>query len=149
MARFSLDTRHPTLDTFPMLELEKALEIILASVPAPKSEIIPLADAYRRVALEEISASTDLPPFDNSAVDGYAVRAADVASATSQKSVPLQLSGKIAAGENFRGELSTGQCIRIFTGSTLPPGADAVVMQEDTQAIRSNQVLFLDSAKPW
>jgi molybdopterin molybdotransferase len=149
VAWFSLDTRHSTLDTFPMLELEKALEIILASVPAPKSEIIPLADAYRRVALEKISASTDLPPFDNSAVDGYAVRAADVASATSQKPVPLQLSGKIAAGENFRGELSTGQCIRIFTGSTLPPGADAVVMQEDTQAIRSNQVLFLDSAKPW
>jgi len=134
-----------------MLELEKAVETILASVPAPKSEVIPLADAYRRVASEKIQASTALPPFDNSAVDGYAVRAADVASANSRNPVRLQLSGKIAAGEHFRGELSAGQCIRIFTGSTLPAGADAVVMQEDTRTepTRPGEVLFLDSAKPW
>lgn len=134
-----------------MLELEKAVETILASVPAPKSAVIPLADAYRRVAWEKIQASTALPPFDNSAVDGYAVRAADVASANSQNPVRLQLSGKIAAGEHFRGELSAGQCIRIFTGSTLPAGADAVIMQEDTRTepTRPGEMLFLDSAKPW
>jgi molybdopterin molybdotransferase len=134
-----------------MLELEQALETILASVPAPKIERVPLAGAHRRVAAEKILAQTDLPPFDNSSVDGYAVRARDVASATPQNPVSLALAGKIAAGENFRGELSAGQCIRIFTGSILPAGADAVIMQEDSQtdANRPHEILFLDSAKPW
>jgi molybdopterin molybdotransferase len=134
-----------------MLELEQALEMILASIPAPKSELIPLGEAHRRVAAEKILAGIDLPPFDNSSMDGYAVRAADIASATAQNPVSLPLAGRIAAGENFRGELSAGRCIRIFTGSTLPAGADAVVMQEDTQIDpnRQHEVLFLDSAKPW
>ena len=134
-----------------MIELEKAIETILDSTPAPKAELIPLAVAHRRVAAEKVPAPIDLPPFDNSAVDGYAVRARDVASANSQNPVSLHLAGRIAAGENFPGELSPGQCIRIFTGSTLPLSADAVVMQEDTQtdANQSHTILFLDSAKPW
>jgi molybdopterin molybdotransferase len=132
-----------------MIELEKAVETILASIPAPKPELIPLAEAYGRVAAEKILASTDLPPFDNSAVDGYAVRAQDIASASPQNPVSLHLAGRIAAGENFSGELSAGQCIRIFTGSTLPPGANAIVMQEDTQVDANEKILILDSAKPW
>jgi len=134
-----------------MLELEKALETILASIPAPQSETIPLADAHRRVTTEKIFAATDLPPFDNSSMDGYAVRSRDVASANAHKSVSLTLAGKIAAGETFRGTLSAGQCIRIFTGSPLPAGADAVVMQEDTQTDpdRPHEIRFLNSAKPW
>ena len=134
-----------------MIELEKAVESILASIPAPKSEVIPLAEAGGRIVAEKILALADLPPFDNSAVDGYAVLAREVASASSQNPVSLQLAGRIAAGENFSGELSPGQCVRIFTGSTLPHGADAVVMQEDTRndANQSHSILFLDSAKPW
>jgi molybdopterin molybdotransferase len=132
-----------------MIELEKAVETILASIPAPKPELIPLAEAHGRVAAEKILASTNLPPFDNSAVDGYAVRARDVASASPQNPVSLHLAGRIAAGENFSHELSTGQCIRIFTGSTLPPGADAIVMQEDTQVDANDKILILDSVKPW
>jgi molybdopterin molybdotransferase len=132
-----------------MIELEKAVETILASIPAPKPELIPLAEACRRVAAEAILASTDLPPFDNSAVDGYAVRAQDVASASPKNSVSLPLAGRIAAGENFSSELSASQCIRIFTGSMLPRGADAVVMQEDTQVDANQNILILDSAKPW
>jgi molybdopterin molybdotransferase len=134
-----------------MLELEKAVEAILASIPAPKNEVVPLGEAHRRIATEKILATTDLPPFDNSAVDGYAVRSGDIASASAQDPVSLHLSGRITAGENFRGTLSAGQCIRIFTGSTLPTGADAVVMQEDTQldVNRPREVLILDSAKAW
>jgi molybdopterin molybdotransferase len=132
-----------------MIELEKAVETILASIPAPKPELIPLAEAHRRIAAEKISAPTALPPFDNSAMDGYAVRAQDIASASPQNPISLHLAGRIAAGENFSGELSTGQCIRIFTGSPLPPGADAVVMQEDTQVDANQKILILDSAKPW
>jgi molybdopterin molybdotransferase len=134
-----------------MLELEQALEKILAAIPAAKNEIVPLADVCGRVAAEKILAATDLPPFDNSAVDGYAVRAQDVASASAQNPVTLQLAGRVAAGEHFTGQLSAGQCIRIFTGSPVPAGADAVVMQEDTKvdAARPTEVQFLDTAKPW
>jgi molybdopterin molybdotransferase len=147
----ALDTRRPSSDTPLMLELEQALERILASIPAPKSELIPLGEAHRRVTFEKIAAGIDLPPFDNSSMDGYAVRTADILSATAQTPVSLPLGGRIAAGERFSGELSAGSCIRIFTGSTLPAGADAVVMQEDTQIDpkRPHEVLFLDSAKPW
>jgi molybdopterin molybdotransferase len=134
-----------------MLELEHALEKILQSIPAARSERIPLGEAYKRVLAEPVVAEVDLPPFDNSSVDGYAVRAQDVAQASSQNPVALTLAGKVAAGENFDGELSAGQCIRIFTGSPLPSGADAVVMQEDTKLDSAcpSEVGFLDSAKPW
>jgi len=134
-----------------MLELEQAVEKILAAIPAPKSEVIPLAEAFGRIVAEKILAATDLPPFDNSAVDGYAVRAQDVATASAQNPVILQLTGRIAAGEHFTSRLSAGQCIRIFTGSPVPAGADAIVMQEDTKvdAGRANQIQFLDSVKPW
>jgi molybdopterin molybdotransferase len=66
-------------------------------------------------------------------MDGYAVRAADVASAKPGSPVRLRLLGRVAAGETFTGELSGGDCVRLFTGSPLPRGADAVTMQEDTR----------------
>src|SRR5205085_6326078 len=93
----------------------------------------------------------DLPVFDNSAMDGYAVRAEDVAPATSESAVTLHLSGKIAAGETFNGKVTKGTCVRLFTGAPLPAGADAVVMQEDTRSdpASPNQIQILDSAKPW
>lgn len=134
-----------------MLELEQAVEKILGSLPDPKGERIPLNEAYRRIVLEPVTAAVELPAFDNSSVDGYAVRASDVAQASSGNPVSLKLAGKVAAGESFSGELAYGQCIRIFTGSPLPVAADAVVMQEDTRldAARPQEVFFLDSAKPW
>ena len=134
-----------------MLELEKAVEAILASIPAPKNEVVPLAEAHRRIVTENILSTTDLPPFDNSSVDGYAVQSRDLASASAQNPVVLHLAGRIAAGENVHATLASGQCIRIFTGSPLPAGADAVVMQEDTQVDvnRPREVSFLDSAKAW
>lgn len=143
--------RSVAFDTLFMLDLEKAVERILGSFPAPKPERIPVTEACGRVAAEKVVAATDLPPFDNSAVDGYAVRSKDVAIASPENPVKLQLAGRIAAGEHFTGQLSPGQCIRIFTGSPVPAGADAVVMQEDTKpdAGGSDKVLFLDSAKPW
>jgi molybdopterin molybdotransferase len=134
-----------------MLELEQALESILASIPAPKGERVPLTAAHRRVLLEQLTAVEPLPAFDNSSVDGYAVRAEDLAQASPEKAVLLALAGKVAAGENFDGKLSAGQCIRIFTGSPLPAGADAVAMQEDTrlEANQPRDICFLDLVKPW
>jgi molybdopterin molybdotransferase len=134
-----------------MLELEDALEKILAAIPAPKSERVRLGDAHQRILSEQILSPINLPPFDNSSMDGYAVRAADIVSANSQATVSLRLIGKVTAGENFTGEISADECVRIFTGSPLPRGADAVVMQEDTRvdSLDSEKILVLDSVKPW
>jgi molybdopterin molybdotransferase len=131
-----------------MLELETALERILAAVPPAMGRSIPLAGAHGRILHERIVAPLDLPVFDNSAMDGYAVHATDVAPAKPDAPVRLQLIGKVAAGETFAGEVSRGTCVRIFTGSTLPRGADAVVMQEDTR-VEGGEVLVLEPAKPW
>ncbi len=84
-------------------------------------------------------------------MDGYAVRAADLERARPESPVTLQLRGRIAAGETFASEISPGECVRIFTGSPLPAGADAVIMQEDTRPDPSGpaMILFLDAVKPW
>jgi molybdopterin molybdotransferase len=134
-----------------MLELEDAFERILARIPPPISEDVAPARAHGRFAAKTVHAPINLPPFDNSSMDGYAVRAADVASATAENPVRLRLAGRIAAGQNPAVSMIQGQCVRLFTGSPLPAGADAVVMQEDTSADSSDssQVSFLDSVKPW
>jgi len=133
-----------------MLEFEEALARVLAAVPAPTSECVSLRDAPGRVLVEQVQAPIDLPIFANSAMDGYAVRAADVASAKPASPVRLRLAGKIAAGEASSGEVTAGMCVRLFTGSPLPPGADAVVMQEDTHvdSHSSGQVLILAPVGP-
>jgi molybdopterin molybdotransferase len=133
-----------------MLEFEEALARVLAAVPAPISVSVSLKDAPGRVLAEPIRSPLDLPSFDNSSMDGYAVRATDVASATPAAPMRLRLAGRVAAGEVFPGEITTGTCVRLFTGSPLPPGANAVVMQEDTR-VDSNapgHVLILTPAQP-
>ena len=134
-----------------MLELEDALQRILTALPAPVNERVALHEAAGRILAEDIASSIDLPPFDNSAMDGYAVRAEDVERATREIPICLRLRGKAAAGEIFAGEISRGQCVRLFTGSPLPRGADAVVMQEDTRVDpgQPDEVFVLDAAKPW
>lgn len=116
-----------------MLELEEALAQVLAAVPKPVGEAVPLSSALGRVLSDDFHSPIALPPFDNSAMDGYAVRAADVASARADAPARLRLIGKVAAGEVFRGEVCPGTTVRLFTGSPVPPGANAVVMQEDTK----------------
>jgi molybdopterin molybdotransferase len=115
-----------------MLEFEEALARVLVAVPAPTSETVSLESAAGRIAAERVLSPIDLPLFDNSAMDGYAVRAADVASAKPAAPVCLRLAGKVPAGDDFKGEVGPGHCVRLFTGSPLPAGADTVVMQEDT-----------------
>jgi len=133
-----------------MIELEQALERILAALPPPTSERIALREAGGRVLLKEVTASLDLPPFDNSAVDGYAVRAADVDGARPDAPARLCLLGKVAAGGSYPDAVAAGECVRLFTGSPLPRGADAVVMQEETRTDASNagEVLVLEPVKP-
>ena len=116
-----------------MLEFEEALARVLAAVPAPTTENVSLSDAAGRVLVERVRSPIDLPGLDNSAMDGYGLRATDVASARPDSPARLRLAGKVAAGEAFAGEITAGTCVRVFTGSPLPLGADAVVMQEETR----------------
>jgi molybdopterin molybdotransferase len=104
-------------------------EILAAITPLPPRELS-LAEAYGAVLAHDVTAQWALPAFDNSAMDGYAVRAADVAGAP----VTLPVDGEIAAGDTGARELAPGTCIRIMTGAALPAGADAVVPVELTDA---------------
>jgi molybdopterin molybdotransferase len=133
-----------------MLEFEAALARVLAAVPAPTRENVSLKEAAGRVLADPIRSPLDLPGFDNSAMDGYALRAADVASAKTDSPVRLRLLGKVPAGETFAGHVTAGTCVRLFTGSPLPPGADAVVMQEDTRVEpgAAGEVLILAPVGP-
>lgn len=116
-----------------MLNVEEALAAILARVNPLPSEPVPLVKAMGRVLAEDIGADIDNPPFDNSAVDGYAVRAVDTEGASSQNSVSLSCLGEVAAGKVAAEELSPGECIRVMTGAPVPAGADAMVMREDAR----------------
>lgn len=133
-----------------MLELEAALSRILAAIQPLESESIPLGEAHRRICAEQIIAALDLPGFDNSAMDGYAVRAQDVAQASAEKPSVLRQIGLVAAGETFPIEITCGGCVRVFTGSALPRGTDAVVMQEDAVAdAEAGLIRVCEAVKPW
>jgi molybdopterin molybdotransferase len=116
----------------PLLSLE-AMEKLIGEriVPVADSERVPLRDARGRVTMADVTAPVDLPPFDNSAVDGYAVRHADLAAAGE---TVLTIAGRVTAGARADSALKAGQAIRIFTGAPMPAGADTVFMQEDVKA---------------
>ena len=115
-----------------MISVEEALAEILSHVEPLAPERVPILDALGRVLLEEVISEIDIPPFDNSAMDGYAVRAADVAEARPGSPVRLAVTGSVAAGSVAGEDLNPGTAIRIMTGAPMPWGADAVVPYEDT-----------------
>lgn len=112
-----------------LMPVDEALMRILAGVKPMPSEAIPLHEAHGRVLASAITARRDQPPFPASAMDGYAVRYADVAHAN----VALTLVGTSAAGHAYNGRIKPGQCIRILTGAPVPPDADTVIIQENTE----------------
>lgn len=111
-----------------MLQVEKAQESVLAEVTVGPTEAVAFADAHGRVLREEIVAAHDLPPADNSAMDGYAVRAEDLASVP----VRLRVAGDIPAGHPSAHPLPRGTAMRIMTGAYVPDGADTVIQVELT-----------------
>ncbi|MBI3973846.1 MAG: molybdopterin molybdotransferase MoeA [Chloroflexi bacterium] len=116
-----------------LLSVDGALEQIAAAfTPLEDYERVPLLQALGRVLVEDIPADMHLPPFDNTAMDGYAVRAANVAAASHERPATLRVVGEIAAGRVATQPLGPGEAYRILTGAPLPPGADAVVPYELT-----------------
>jgi molybdopterin molybdotransferase len=120
------------LEEIMMLSVENALQQILATVQPLNTETVNLPDAYGRILAVDIPASHDLPPFDNSSMDGYAVIAADVATSHPNNPVRLTVIEDIPAGKAPQLTVGQGQAARIMTGAPLPKGADAVVPVEQT-----------------
>jgi molybdopterin molybdotransferase len=126
-----------------MITVEEALKRVLASAEAPlDEEKVALEGAYGRVLARDVQALRTQPPFPNSAMDGYAVRAADTAIAPAA----LTLIGESAAGRAFKGAVGPGEAVRIFTGAPMPEGADAIVIQEDVQ--REGERIRVSAAAP-
>ena len=115
-----------------MLSVEEALERILAFFDALEAEDKPILDARGQVLAEDVVSRFDIPPLDNSAMDGYAVQAGSVAGAGETAPVVLRVVGSVAAGQLPREEVTAGTAVRIMTGAPVPDGADAVVPFEDT-----------------
>jgi molybdopterin molybdotransferase len=118
----------------PVLGVEEALERILATVRVLEMERVPVLEALGRVLAEEVLADRDIPPLANSAMDGYAVRAADGA----RVPVRLRVIGEAPAGHLCPVEVGPGTAIRVMTGAPLPPGADTVVPFEHTRGVQDS-----------
>jgi molybdopterin molybdotransferase len=131
-----------------MLEVEDARQRIVELIQPTNGEWVLLSQASNRVAAQDLTAPISLPPFDNSAMDGYALRANDVVGASADSPKALRRVGAVPAGSTFAGAVIAGTCVQIFTGSPLPSGADAVVMQEDTRT-NGDFVEVLDGVRPW
>jgi len=127
-----------------LLPVAEARARILANVKPLPAEPVKLADALGRVLAMPIKSSRDQPPFESSAMDGYAVRAADVAAVPAS----LRVIGISAAGHAYSGKIEPGEAARIFTGAPLPKGANAVVIQENTEATLPSSVTILETARP-
>jgi molybdopterin molybdotransferase len=113
-----------------LLSVAEALARVTQGLEPLESERVKLEQARGRVLAEDIAAHLTQPPFDASAMDGYAVRGADVATLPAT----LRLVGEALAGRGFDGEVKQGEAVRIFTGAPVPKGADTVVIQENTEA---------------
>ena len=126
-----------------LMPVDEALTRILeGATPSPDPEMLPLAECDDRVLANDLVALRTHPPFAASAMDGYAVRAEDAFAGAR-----LNLQGESAAGHGFDGSLEVGSTIRIFTGAPVPAGADAVVIQENTERLDGNLIQINEAAE--
>ncbi len=114
------------------LSFVEARERVLSHLSPLPPEIVPLEEALGRALIHDVLAPTQLPPWDNSAMDGYAIRGDDVAGAAKDHPVVLAVTGVIHAGTRFEGTVGPGEAVRIMTGAEVPSGADTVIRVEDT-----------------
>lgn len=129
----------------PLLPVEEARRRILAEAgPVDETEIVPLDQAAGRVLANDIVARRSQPPFAASAMDGYAVRAGDIASPP----IELTVIGDAPAGHEFAGAVGAGQAVRIFTGAPVPQGADTIVIQENTDRLDPDRVRINQTTSP-
>lgn len=125
-----------------LISLEQALEKLFSQTQTITcSETIPLTDATQRIAATDIISPINVPPFDNSAMDGYGLRFSEWDGKT-----PMPIAGKSFAGQPMQGELPQGSCVRIMTGAPIPHGVDTVIMQEEAEETAQG-ILFTGTVK--
>jgi molybdopterin molybdotransferase len=115
-----------------MISVEEALDRILERIPTLEPEERPILEALGQVLAEDVIASFNIPPLDNTAMDGYACRAADTVGASEEHPVRLRVIGELGAGYLFDGTVEPGTAVRIMTGAPIPQGADTIVPFEET-----------------
>ncbi len=113
-----------------MISLEEARSLVLSRMEALPTETVPVLDLAGRVAAADLTSDIDIAPFAHSAMDGFALRSDQIASASDTSPVELDVIAEIAAGDSFEGSIGEGQCVRIMTGAPLPADADTVVKYE-------------------
>ncbi len=136
-----------------MISVEEALEKVLSCVAVLEAEAAPILESQGQVLAEDIVSQIDIPPLDNAAMDGYAVRADDTVGARGQSPRLLRVIDTIIAGAISRRKVTPGTAIRIMTGAPVPAGADSVIRFEDTdeagrQSSDSNEIGILCEVKP-
>jgi molybdopterin molybdotransferase len=125
-----------------MIPIDEARERLLATLSPLGTEQVAVGEAFARVLAEDVAARRTQPPSALSAMDGYAVRAADVASIPAR----LRMVGAVPAGKSYDKKLGPGEAVRIFTGAPLPAGSDAIVIQEDTD--RDGDIVIVKESSP-
>lgn len=123
-----------------MIPVSEAIDLIKAHVKPLAPESVPLTESVGRILAGDVTADSDLPPFDRSQMDGYALRAADVQEVPSR----LKIVGESAAGRGWRQKMQTGEAVRIMTGAPVPEGADSVQQVELTREIDGTEVEVLE-----
>ncbi|HEV2706982.1 MAG TPA: gephyrin-like molybdotransferase Glp [Pyrinomonadaceae bacterium] len=125
-----------------MISISEAVRIVERETRPLGAERVALPDALSRILAQDISADSDLPPFDRAQMDGYAVRSAD----TQDAPVRLRVVGEAAAGRGWRGHLGAGEAVRIMTGAPLPAGADSVQQVELTRELEDGRLVEIERA---
>ena len=128
-----------------MIPVSEAIELIKAQVKPLEPESVPLTESVGRILARDVIADSDLPPFDRSQMDGYAIRAADV----EQLPARLKIVGESAAGRGWSQQMKTGEAVRIMTGAPVPEGADSVQQVELTREIDDGSEVEILEAVAW
>ena len=113
-----------------MVSIEEGREIVLKNIHPLEVEQVSLIDAVGRVAAEDLTSDIDITPFAHAAMDGFALKAAQIEGATADAPVKLKVVAEIPAGSTYEGDLAHDECVRIMTGAPVPACADSVVKYE-------------------
>ncbi len=130
-----------------MIAVEEALRLILELIPRMGKEHVQLLQSQGRVLAESIRAPRNIPPWNNSAMDGYAVRWQDIQTASHAHPTRLKVLADLPAGQVFKGDVGPREAVRIMTGAPVPPGADTVIPVEDTEKADAWVTIFANPAK--
>ena len=138
---------HGRIYTFDMINASEALQIILDNTPRLGIEKVALLDALGRILAEDIVAKEDLPPFNNSSMDGFAVASSDLIHATKEEPCVMRIIGESSAGNVFSRRVSPGQTARVMTGGMIPKGTDSVIPIEQATEPDKDKVQFTGPIK--